>query len=219
MRSAACSMNARYSHTKSKYCRPMSMSNCAARMRRMASCDSFQPSIAMTLASSGAVRSRPPLWKRLRMRMAKTSAVLSGALVPAFSKRLGQAGDARALLGRSERKQIVEGLAVAPRHQTGDVFQHAAEVRRLAVFFVLVAQVLHHLPVLVVQLDALGLRDHAHGFLAVIGREQIAFHIGLQFGAIDHISHVAILRFLSIGRSSRHLGLADEKLVVPRRHF
>src|SRR3990172_4795911 len=193
-------MNARYSHTKSKYCVPMSMSNCAARMRRMASCDSFQPSMATTPASSGMVRSPAPRWKWLRMRMAK-GALFYQALVPAFSERFGQAGDARALLGRPERKQVVERLAVAPRHQRGYVFQHGAEVRRLAVFLVLVAQGLHDFPVIVAQLNALGLRDHAHCLLAVLGREQIAFHIGLEFGAIHHISHVAILRISSIGWS------------------
>src|ERR1700690_1571019 len=190
-------MKARYSHTKSKYCVPISMSNCAARMRRMASCESFQPSMAMTLASSGMVRSPAPRWKWLRMRMAK----------------------ARALFSRPERKQVVERLAVAPRHQLGDVFQHVAEIRRLAVFFVLVAQILHDFPVIVVELDAFGLRDYAHGLIAVIGREQIAVHIGLQFRAVHYMPHVAILLSLSTGRASRPLFLADEELIVSRRHF
>ena len=40
-----------------------------SRMRLIAACDSFQPSMAMTLANSAMDRSRPS-WKRLRMRTA-----------------------------------------------------------------------------------------------------------------------------------------------------
>jgi hypothetical protein len=35
--------------------------------------------MAMTLASSAALRSRPPLWKRLRMRIATSIVALSAA--------------------------------------------------------------------------------------------------------------------------------------------
>ena len=63
----------------------------------------------------------------------------------------------------------------------------------MTMLLVLLAQILHDLPVIVVQLYALGLRDDAYHLVAIIGRDQIAVSVGLQLHAIHHVSHVVIL--------------------------
>ncbi len=134
---------------------------------------------------------RPALRARARRDHARLSAAGRAEVsVSALAVGLRQPGHLATLLGRAQREEVVERFRIAPRKDFLQSLHHVAEVGRVAVFAILVAKVVHDLPVILGERDPVRHRDHLHGLLAEVRFLEIAVRVRFLLDATDHMSHV-----------------------------